>query len=205
MLGHQASLQLLTPPSGTQLRSLRCLPRPARLPALCLQVRFLQGSQHTWYAGAYTLFNTHEIATMSGEALVRLQALPCIMCTRLCVLCCDVLCASHSAQPLLPHVATSPLLLQAWRWLSDWAPHIPLPTTSWRRSRCVGPTSLAVSSSAARRCPGRVSDSLCHCPPVPACLQFDTYLSLAHGLFVRRAKQQPAAAGGTRSSAAKDE
>lgn len=26
----------------------------------------LQGRQHTWYCGAYTLFNTHEIATMSG-------------------------------------------------------------------------------------------------------------------------------------------
>jgi len=31
------------------------------------QVRFLQGKQDTWYAGSYTLFNTHEIAVMSGE------------------------------------------------------------------------------------------------------------------------------------------
>jgi predicted NAD/FAD-binding protein len=31
-------------------------------------VRFLQGTRHTWYAGAYTLFNTHEIAMMSGLA-----------------------------------------------------------------------------------------------------------------------------------------
>ena len=31
-------------------------------------VRWLQGKKHTWYAGAYTLFNTHEIATMSGLA-----------------------------------------------------------------------------------------------------------------------------------------
>jgi predicted NAD/FAD-binding protein len=31
-------------------------------------VRFLQGRQNTWYAGAYTLFNTHEIAVMSGLA-----------------------------------------------------------------------------------------------------------------------------------------
>lgn len=31
------------------------------------QVPLLQGRKHTWYAGAYTLFNTHEIATMSGE------------------------------------------------------------------------------------------------------------------------------------------
>ena len=31
-------------------------------------VRFIQARRHTWYAGAYTLFNTHEIATMSGAA-----------------------------------------------------------------------------------------------------------------------------------------
>lgn len=31
-------------------------------------VRFLQGRKHTWYAGSYTLFNTHEIAVMSGFA-----------------------------------------------------------------------------------------------------------------------------------------
>lgn len=31
-------------------------------------VRWLQGTKHTWYAGAYTLFNTHEIAVMSGLA-----------------------------------------------------------------------------------------------------------------------------------------
>ena len=31
-------------------------------------VRFLQGHKHTWYAGSYTLFNTHEIAVMSGLA-----------------------------------------------------------------------------------------------------------------------------------------
>lgn len=32
-------------------------------------VRFIQGTKHTWYAGAYTLFNTHEIAVMSGLAV----------------------------------------------------------------------------------------------------------------------------------------
>lgn len=31
-------------------------------------VRFLQGHRHTWYAGSYVLFNTHEIACMSGLA-----------------------------------------------------------------------------------------------------------------------------------------
>lgn len=31
-------------------------------------VRFLQGKKNTWYAGSYTLFNTHEIAVMSGLA-----------------------------------------------------------------------------------------------------------------------------------------
>jgi predicted NAD/FAD-binding protein len=31
-------------------------------------VQFLQGRQNTWYGGAYTLFNTHEIAVMSGLA-----------------------------------------------------------------------------------------------------------------------------------------
>ncbi|KAG1652888.1 hypothetical protein FOA52_008851 [Chlamydomonas sp. UWO 241] len=30
--------------------------------------RFMQGTKHTWYAGAYTLFNTQEIAVMSGLA-----------------------------------------------------------------------------------------------------------------------------------------
>ena len=39
-------------------------------------------------------------------------------------------------------------------------------------------------------------------PPVFPALQFDTYLSVAHGMFVRRAKQQPAAAGGKHSTAA---
>ena len=33
-----------------------------------LQVRFLQGKKNTYYAGSYTLFNTHEIAVMSGLA-----------------------------------------------------------------------------------------------------------------------------------------
>lgn len=37
-------------------------------PVSCTQVPLLQGKRHTWYAGAYTLFNTHEIATMSGKA-----------------------------------------------------------------------------------------------------------------------------------------
>ncbi|KAL4852729.1 hypothetical protein ACK3TF_006201 [Chlorella vulgaris] len=32
-------------------------------------VQFLQGRRHTWFAGGYTLFNTHEIATMSGLAV----------------------------------------------------------------------------------------------------------------------------------------
>ena len=36
-------------------------------PRLLPQVRFLQGKQHTWYCGSYTLINTHEIAVMSGE------------------------------------------------------------------------------------------------------------------------------------------
>lgn len=33
-----------------------------------MQGRFIQGTKHTWYAGAYTLFNTQEIAVMSGLA-----------------------------------------------------------------------------------------------------------------------------------------
>ncbi|PSC67108.1 flavincontaining amine [Micractinium conductrix] len=32
-------------------------------------VSLLQGRRRTWFAGAYTLFNTHEIATMSGLAV----------------------------------------------------------------------------------------------------------------------------------------
>jgi len=31
--------------------------------------RFIQGTQHTWYCGSYTLFNTQEIAVMSGLAV----------------------------------------------------------------------------------------------------------------------------------------
>jgi len=31
-------------------------------------VRFIQGNQHTWYAGSWTLINTHEIANISGLA-----------------------------------------------------------------------------------------------------------------------------------------
>jgi len=31
--------------------------------------RFIQGTRHTWYAGSVTLFNTHEVATMSGLAV----------------------------------------------------------------------------------------------------------------------------------------
>lgn len=31
-------------------------------------VRFLQGHRHTWYAGAYCLANTHEVAVMTGLA-----------------------------------------------------------------------------------------------------------------------------------------
>eukprot|EP00798_Chlamydomonas_sp_ICE-L_P016264 gene16264-22443_t len=31
-------------------------------------VRFIQGTKHTWFAGSYTLFNTQEIAVMSGIA-----------------------------------------------------------------------------------------------------------------------------------------
>lgn len=38
------------------------------LPRCPPQVSMLQGKRRTWYAGAFTLFNTHEIATMSGEA-----------------------------------------------------------------------------------------------------------------------------------------
>lgn len=38
-------------------------------------VRFIQGHRRTWFAGSYTLFNTHEMAVMSGfAAAVRLGA-----------------------------------------------------------------------------------------------------------------------------------
>lgn len=32
-------------------------------------VRFIQGTMRTWYCGSYTLFNTQEIAVMSGLAV----------------------------------------------------------------------------------------------------------------------------------------
>lgn len=31
-------------------------------------LRFLQGRRHTWYAGSWTLVNTHEVAVVSGLA-----------------------------------------------------------------------------------------------------------------------------------------
>ncbi|EGD73835.1 hypothetical protein PTSG_05529 [Salpingoeca rosetta] len=34
-------------------------------------VRFMQGRKHTWYCGAYTLFNTHELAIVSGLAVAQ--------------------------------------------------------------------------------------------------------------------------------------
>jgi hypothetical protein len=92
-------------PTGTQLHQPLCCSLPAIL-GLCLpQVRFLQGSQHTWYAGAYTLFNTHEIATMSGEAWERLQALPCIPCSAGAALH-----AAHITTDLLSRCAAAPHL-----------------------------------------------------------------------------------------------
>lgn len=39
-------------------------------------VRFLQGEQHTWYCGSYTLINTHEIAVMSGLAVAERLGAP---------------------------------------------------------------------------------------------------------------------------------
>jgi hypothetical protein len=48
---------------STHIHTRACSPAHPALP----QVQFLQGRRHTWFAGGYTLFNTHEIATMSGE------------------------------------------------------------------------------------------------------------------------------------------
>uniref|UniRef100_A0A7S1I1J0 Amine oxidase domain-containing protein n=1 Tax=Eutreptiella gymnastica TaxID=73025 RepID=A0A7S1I1J0_9EUGL len=39
-------------------------------------MRFLQGKQHSWYCGAYTLANTHEIATISGLAVAERLGAP---------------------------------------------------------------------------------------------------------------------------------
>lgn len=39
-------------------------------------VSMLQGKRRTWYAGAFTLFNTHEIATMSGLAVAERLGAP---------------------------------------------------------------------------------------------------------------------------------
>lgn len=39
-------------------------------------VRFLQGRKHTWYCGAYTLFNTHELAVISGFAVAERLGAP---------------------------------------------------------------------------------------------------------------------------------
>jgi predicted NAD/FAD-binding protein len=39
-------------------------------------VRFLQGKRRTWFAGSYTLFNTHEIAVMSGLAVAERLGAP---------------------------------------------------------------------------------------------------------------------------------
>ncbi|KAK3095041.1 hypothetical protein FSP39_009526 [Pinctada imbricata] len=39
-------------------------------------MRYLQGKKHTWYAGAYTLINTHEIAVISGFAVAHRLGAP---------------------------------------------------------------------------------------------------------------------------------
>lgn len=39
-------------------------------------VRFLQGKHRTWYCGSFTLFNTHEIAVMSGLAVAERLGAP---------------------------------------------------------------------------------------------------------------------------------
>lgn len=71
--GHRMLQCTLPAPRQPALRSgpWHCHPQAACQAAVvfawcALQVRFLQGRQHTWYAGSFTLFNTHEIAVMSG-------------------------------------------------------------------------------------------------------------------------------------------
>lgn len=59
------SPDLLSPPLPSQ---------PASRPPS--QVRFLQGRQHTWLCGSYTLFNTQEIAVMSGLAVAERLGAP---------------------------------------------------------------------------------------------------------------------------------
>lgn len=39
-------------------------------------VRFIQNSAHSWFCGAYTLVNTHEIATISGLAVAHRLGAP---------------------------------------------------------------------------------------------------------------------------------
>ena len=39
-------------------------------------MRFLQGRRHSWFCGAYTLANTHEIATISGLAVAERLGAP---------------------------------------------------------------------------------------------------------------------------------
>eukprot|EP00053_Salpingoeca_punica_P010939 m.97728 g.97728 ORF g.97728 m.97728 type:complete len:470 (+) comp15540_c0_seq1:156-1565(+) len=39
-------------------------------------MRFIQGKQHSWFCGAYTLFNTHEMAVISGLAVAERLGAP---------------------------------------------------------------------------------------------------------------------------------
>lgn len=39
-------------------------------------MRLLQGRQHTWFCGGYTMFNTHEMAIMSGLAVAERLGAP---------------------------------------------------------------------------------------------------------------------------------
>jgi hypothetical protein len=74
-----------------------------------LQVRFLQGKQHTWYAGSYTLFNTHEIAVMSGAGLGMLEhkLWPDLQAGSMA---CALLLICHSGSSPLPVLAALGLL-----------------------------------------------------------------------------------------------
>lgn len=138
---------------------------PARLPTghlnthllLRPQVQFLQGRHHTWYAGAYTLFNTHEIATMSGaHGGAQAPGSHADMLLNGCAPphCCRAYTSPwHHPAPYPTQTVAAALLTlaglpavvaaaassyQAWLWQSGWVLPTPLHMTSWRRSRCVG-------------------------------------------------------------------